>query len=326
MAFEVSEELISVEHDLLSNPSAFDFFQAYRALQCINRINALSNKKITPGITVRPALSLGYSESDIDSVIKHSKGSGYEIVTHISGLYGLSSPLPDFYNEELLHNEWEGNHASRDFLDIIHSNLLPKLYEAWSLFKLNLNVIEHNNSHYWNVLYGISALIDAKDDTELSRLKLNYAGLYTKHERGVEGLRMLVQDYLDFGSVSIEEFVPRYVSIPETLRLRLGEANHQLGSDAHLGNKVRDKNGMIKVHVSDVSDSVYRAFSNDSKRVDYLKKLISSYLRQSISVEVVFSVHTNEALSRLGEYWMTLGVDTILDKNQQTRNISMPVC
>ncbi|MAK90353.1 MAG: type VI secretion system baseplate subunit TssG [Oleibacter sp.] len=325
MAVEISEELKFLEEDILNDAQAYEFFQAYRILNKINAQYPVSPRRPARTISVRPELGLGYSETDVSKVERLEKDAGYEIITQISGLYGLSSPLPDFYNEELLDNEWEELNAPREFLDIIHSQLLPKLYDAWSLFKLNFNAIEHDRDSYWHMLYSLLGLVNDTDSPAIARLKLRYFGLYSKAERSAAGLKILVQDYLQLDSIKVEEFVAQNTRIPAALRLQLGTENHQLGESAHLGSQIIDQNNCIRIHTGELDQQAYEAIVNDSERMTTLSTLVSSYLKKPLKTELVFNVTPSSPMASLGYQWNSLGINTYMRNDQSPRSISYPL-
>lgn len=324
MAVELSSELAELENDILRQPQEYEFFQAYRILSKINEKYPVSARRPPRIISVRPELGLGYSETDVSSVFPLEKDNGYEIVTQISGLYGLSSPLPDFYNEELLDNEWEEIHAPREFLDIVHSQLLPKLYHAWSLFKLNFNTFEHDRDSYWHMLYSLLGLVDSENDPLLAKLKLRYFGLFSKTERSSGGIKVITEDFLGIRNISIEEFVMRSVRIPESLQLQLGSCNHCLGDDAHLGNQIQDQNGCFRIHTGPLSEEKYRDITDKPSTLSTLSRLLSSYIRLPLTFDIVFQVGSASVPLTVGQQWHQLGVDSYLydtTQAQPTRTI-----
>lgn len=330
MAVQSDESLKVLESDILEDGSSYEFFQAYRLLQTINDSYPTSSRRAPRTITVRPDLNLGYAEADISEVKELDKQRGYEIISQLAGLYGVASPLPDFYSEELLDNEWDDLHAPREFLDLIHKQLFPKLYHAWTLYKLNFNAFEKRHNSYWDLLYSLLGETDSESDTEeLRRIKLRYFNLYSNKERSKDGLQRLLTDYLELEDVEIEEFCQQTVSIPEHLRCRLGSHNHQLG-EAHIGNQIVDQRYSIRVHTGELSQSRYEELTSGTHRMNILRELIRSYLKQPLQVSIVFCIRPEQDQLILGQYWHQLGVDSRLSaplsgSAEKTREVVMPL-
>ncbi len=314
MAAKPSESLKQLEQDILENGSEYNFFQAYRLLESVNQTYPVSARRPARKIEVRPELSLGYTEQDISRIVPLDKNRGYEIISQLPGLYGVASPLPDFYNEELLDNEWDEHEAPREFLDIIHKQLFPKLYQAWRLYKLNLNTVERSNDSYWNLLF--SLLGDPNiENNGLKDLKLRYFSLFANKERSKEGLRIIISDFLDIENIEIQEFKTQQVKISENLRCRLGSQNNQIGT-AHLGSKILDQSLRVTAVATCISEDEYKALKSDTKIIDTLKKLLTEYLKKPLQLDLQLNVSVSESQICLGDSWNQLGI---------TSNLGAPV-
>jgi type VI secretion system protein ImpH len=310
MAAKPSESLKQLEQDILDNGSEYNFFQAYRLLESVNQTHPVSARRPARKIEVRPELSLGYTEQDISRIVPLDKNRGYEIISQLPGLYGVASPLPDFYNEELLDNEWDEQEAPREFLDIIHKQLFPKLYQAWRLYKLNLNTVERSNESYWNLLF--SLLGDPNiENNGLKDLKLRYFSLFANKERSKEGLRILISDFLEIENIEIQEFKAQQVSINENLRCRLGDKNNQIG-EAHLGSKILDQSLRVTAVATDISESQYQALNSNTSKLETLKQLLTEYLKKPLQLDLKLHVKVSDSQICIGESWNQLGITSNL--------------
>lgn len=326
MAAQLTESLKIIESDLIENGSSYDFFQAYRLLQSINETYPVTPRRPARKIDVRPELGLGYAESDISEVQLLDKQRGYEVVSQLAGLYGVASPLPDFYNEELLDNEWDDLNAPREFLDLLHKQLFPKLYHAWRLYKLNFNAVEKEESSYWQLLYSLIGDTEDHANEDLKKLKLRYLNLFSNKERSTDGLLVIIRDLLDLDDVYIEEFCQQTVNIPAGLRVQLGTSNHQLG-EAHLGCQIMDQNHSIKVITGKMPESQYQELIDNSSRFNQLSDLIKSYIRKPIKVDFEIEVVPHQGQVILGQSWHQLGVTTQIPSTQEsTKRVNLSIC
>jgi type VI secretion system protein ImpH len=327
MAAQLTESLKIIESDIIENGASYDFFQAYRLLQSINETYPVTARRPARKIDVRPELGLGYAESDISEVKLLDKQRGYEVVSQLAGLYGVASPLPDFYSEELLDNEWDDLNAPREFLDLLHKQLFPKLYSAWRLYKLNFNTLEKEESSYWQLLYSLLGDTDDNADENLKKLKLRYFNLFSNKERSTDGLLVIIRDLLNLDKVQIEEFCQQTVKIPQNLLCQLGQQNHQLG-EAHLGCQIWDQNHAIKIKTGDMAEEQYLELTADNMKFDQLSSLIKSYIRKPIRVDIEIDVIPEQQHIRLGQSWNMLGVSSHIagvDSNQSKR-ITQNLC
>jgi type VI secretion system protein ImpH len=317
MAAKPSESLKQLENDILESGSEYNFFQAYRLLESVNQTYPVSARRPARKIEVRPELSLGYSEQDISKINALDKNRGYEIISQLPGLYGVASPLPDFYNEELLDNEWDEHEAPREFLDIIHKQLFPKLYQAWRLYKLNLNTVERSNDSYWNLLF--SLLGDPNiENNGLKDLKLRYFSLFANKERSKEGLRILISDFLDIDNIKIEEFNRQEVSISDSLRCRLGEQNNQIGV-AHIGSKILDQSLRVTAVADNIPERQYHELQKDTKKLGILKQLLIEYLKKPLQLDLKLNVEISESQISLGKNWNQLGITSNLGTSMSSK-------
>ena len=323
MANQPSESLAALEQAILDEPEAFEFFQAYRILNLVNDAYPVSARRPARKIHVRPELSMGYGNADISAIQLLENNQGYEITTLLSGLYGTSSPLPDFYNEELLDNEWEGHSAAREFLDIIHHQLFDKLYDAWTLHKLTINTYEKEQYDYWDMLFSLQGIVNQDHDPDIAKLKVRYFNLYANSSRSRHGLELLISDYWSLPGVQVEEYCMQTISIPVELRCQLGVRNHVMG-EAHLGSHINDQNHAIRIHTPDLSESDYQSLRHDQARMERLKTLVKDYLKTNLSVEIVFHIQSRKPQIALGQQWHELGVTSYLSRETTDRTVVIP--
>ncbi|WP_127557013.1 type VI secretion system baseplate subunit TssG [Saccharospirillum alexandrii] len=305
--------IADLKQDLLDNSQDFDFFQAYRLLQ---RLNALSTRSRFDqrDIRVRPNLELGYGDTDIHEVLELPGNKGFEMVTNLAGLYGISSPLPDFYTEELLDYEWEGYEGPRAFLDILNNHLLTKLFDAWRLNRLTQNTIESRLQDYRRLIASVSnnPALEHEPDDELAQLKLRFSGLFSLYSKSATGLKTLLQGYLETDEVDVVEHYRLVAPVPERDRLRLGQQATVLGQDAHLGSRVTDYSSGICVRIGPMSEAVYREQFVDARRWALTNRLIREYLVEPLAIQLELLVRRTDKPASLGEHWNHLGQTSYL--------------
>ena len=180
MAAETRTTADAVKALLLTNGEKYSYFQAIRLLRLYDRHTGLNQENLR----VRPRLGLGFPENDIDRIESMPSG-GYRITANFFGLYGVASPLPTYYTEDLFEEEREGHHVTRDFLDVVHYAMYPLLFDAWAKYRVEQRIVEDRHEASLNQLYAFVGLHDPDLRADLlsgSAELLRYAGLLIEDE------------------------------------------------------------------------------------------------------------------------------------------------
>ena len=295
--------------DLLEKGPQYSFFQAVRMLQ--RAADGSGQRRLR----IRPKLTLGFPDTDIDRIRQLPDG-GHEIIANFFGLYGVASPLPTFYTEDLFEEERECRHATRDFLDVVHQALYSVLIDTWSKYRLALRIVERLDTRVLNHLYAFVGLESAGLRGQLpgSESLLRYAGLFNQQPRSALGLCTLLADVFAPAKVDVLPCLPCVFPIPDDQRLRLGLQGHCLGEDSYLGLEIDDHENSFAVSISDLPKEVFHSLLPGSEGHRKLQFLISFYLIDPLSVSIELHLKNGEVQpARLGkESWGCLGLDTWL--------------
>ncbi len=297
---------------LLANGEKYAYFQAIRLLRLLDRRLATNDVPLR----VRPKLGLDFPESDIEHIEALPQG-GYRIVANFFGLYGVASPLPTYYTEDLFEEAREGRHATREFLDIIHYATYPLLFDAWSKYKIGRRIVENEDARLLDRLYAFVGLDSAELRADLlpgSAMLLRYAGLLNQRPRSALGLRTLLADAYPDARIEIQCCVRDVVAIGPDQRFRLGVQGHQLGSAAWLGESIDDYSNRMRVTFSEVPHAVFDQLLPGAAGHAQLRFLIRYYLIDPLAVELVIELrHADARTARCGRgAWSRLGVDSWL--------------
>lgn len=316
MAAETRATADAVKDLLLTKGEKYSYFQAVRLLRLYGRNTGLRHENLL----VRPRLGLGFPENDIDQIESLPQG-GYRITANFFGLYGVASPLPTFYTEDLFEEEREGRHVTRDFLDIVHYTLYPLLFEAWAKYRLEQRIVEDRDETQLNHLYAFVGLNDPELRVEMlpgSAELLRYAGLLNQRPRSALGLKTMLADAFAPAEVSVECGVRRALPIPADQRFQLGRQGSRLGEDAWLGAQIDDHEGSIRVRLADVPQSLFHRMLPGGTGHARLRFLTQFYLNDPLDVEVELDLRHEDARgARTGRAdWSRLGFDTWLIPEQ----------
>ncbi len=272
--------------DLLDNADQYEFHQALRLFDRLSQ----TSPQDQPALRIHPDLNLDYPQADIER-IEESENGGYEMLTTFFGLYGVASPLPGYYTEELLDEEWDERSARRDFLDIIHQRLYPLLHRAWLKYRFADNAVEKNDPRYWDILFSLAGLPrEFLRDRALSASLLKYAGIINQRPKTQLGLQTILRDFLAPTAVRIEPNIERTVSIAKQQRCQLGVDNHQLGRDCMLGEQLQDRSGKYRIHIGPLDHTQFRELVADSGTIKFFKAVCRIFLVQPLEVDIRLSL------------------------------------
>lgn len=293
---------------LLVEGHRYAFFQALRLLRL-----HLGEEAFAQSVRVRPALTLSFPENDIVDIVRED--DMLHITAAFFGLYGVTSPLPTFYTEDLIDEHLAGGSNSRSFLDIVHAALYPMLFKAWEKNRIWLAVTEKKDGRRLNQLMALLGLhhnAGALPQDNLQAL-LPHAGNFNQYPRSAFGLQALVSGLLDELPVRVEPCVPRTVSIPPAARTRLGTQVCTLGTDALLGRQIAECMGQAHVHVGPMSASLFERLLPGESLFTTISKAISHYVEEPITCSLGLQVEPAEREPiALGGGWNRLGLNTWL--------------
>lgn len=318
MAGQDGRQNIALKTELLEKSSNFSFIQAMRLLRLLVRDNntgETDGHTLDTAVKVRPELSLNFPQSDIAAIDQISElPLKFQITATFLGLYGVSSPLPTFYTEDLLQEELQDGSASRSFIDIINSRFYQIFFNIWCRHRLFFKVIEEPSLLYLQRLYCLLGPESEKlrkciDDPYGT---LRYIGIATQFPRSAEGLRVLLSDCLEEKEITIEQCVERIVEIPKEQIFSLGITGNILGENTYLGDEFTDRMGKFRIHVGAANAGSFHKMLPDTPAFKKMHQLISFYTDQPLLWDMKVELDRREIeTTKIGETsWSRLGWDT----------------
>lgn len=312
MASANRQPSVAIEQALLDDASAFSFAQVMSHLQ---RIVTTRGEDPSRKISVRPALSMALSRAQVVSVVKN-EDAFYEVITNFMGLYGASSPLPNFYTDDLIALEQEDQTTTRRFLDVIHQRLYQLYAEAQEKYNSISAVVESQQQLFSQLLH---TMVGSRDDSLKKLLPdanqlLSYIGILGSSQRSAQGLQTLLKDLLDGVDVEIEECAERLVQVPARHLSSIGATSCELGVNALIGDQIIDRTSKIVITLGPFSQQGFDQLVNDPVQWDTLVGFIRFYLNTPLEVDIKMNLIKTSAKTLLlgGEQWGQLGSDTWL--------------
>ena len=308
-----------LKQNLLKKGFDYSFFQVLRLLSRIDEESSsdLTVSELARRVRVRPNLSLAFPAADVEEVkeIAGARSSKYQVVANFLGLYGVSSPLPTFYTEDLMDEAGEDESAGRDFVDILNNRIYLLFFESLQKYRPFFHINDSDKALYKERLFcleGFGEPAHLRGIPDAGQL-LRYIGLFSQRPRSTEGLKTLLGDALGY-TVDITSCVLRKARIPEDQLLRLGLSGGLLGEDCVLGRELDDRMGRFRIEIGPLNSDEYREFFPGSKTYNRLVLLTELYLQDPLEYEVEVFMHEQQAQTVcLGnDRWSRLGMDTWL--------------
>ena len=278
-------------------------------------------------IRIQPELNLDYPQSDIADISK-LEDDKYQITTTFFGLYGVSSPLPGFYTEELLDDEWDEFENRKRFLDVIHNHLYPLLYQAWLKYKFPVNTVEFESKKYWEIIFSLIGLpADFRQNQAQYGYLLRYAGILSQRVKSMQGLQTILADYFQDITVEIQPCVKRLVPIVNKQRCILGKQNNQLGQTSCIGQQVVDRTGKFNILLGPVNKQQFTEMQFGNKAVAFIESILTIYLVQPLEFNVILILSKGILQStQLGQSsWSALGQSTWLFEQSNTTEVNQVI-
>jgi len=258
-----------VEETLFASPFRFGFFQAVRMLRLGLRLKRIpSALGVREFIRFRTPLSLDFPASEIQSLERKPDSDGVEtmeMTVNFMGLTGPSGALPRHYTETLIAGQSHYRERGRDaaahrFLDIFSHRLIALFADAWRKYRFWLRYEEGDRGGLTRYLLDLVGL-----GTEQLRRVLRdqvgrglseetiayYSGLLAQRPFSSSAVTSVLADYIGAG-VAIDQFVGRWLELPDEVRTKLGLANTQLGESAVLGVRAWDRQSKIRIRIGPV--------------------------------------------------------------------------
>ncbi len=296
---------------LLASGERFSFSQAYRLLRLLAHREGAQN----PSIKVRPNLSLDFPGNDL-SEIREVGTAEYRLTANFLGLYGVTSPLPTFYTEDLLDEQHEGRHSNRDFLDIISQTIYPLFFRAWLKSRAHIRIKEFDDRRLLEIFHtfvGVNRPLRYMDRPGVAQL-LRFAGLFSQYPRSAMGLQTIVAALYPGTHVDIIQQDERWQSIPQDQRTVLGGQACILGEDAHLGSQVKCRSGNLTLRITEVGSELFLKLLPGGEEFAKLRFIVRYYLLDPLHIHLKIGLKPDVArpLPLGGTSWASLGRDSWL--------------
>lgn len=252
--------------------------------------------------------------SDIPEVLR--------LTANFFGLYGVASPLPSFYTEDLLDEQREGRHGMRAFLDILHCTIYPLLFDGWLKYRPQVRIVEEGDARMLDHLYAFVGLHDQalrpREQPGVDDL-LRYAGLFAQRPHSALGLRTMLTDAFAPAQVAIYSCAHGWLAIPQDQRTALGDERHALGIECYLGTLIDDRENHLRIELGQLPPELFHALLPGQAMHERLRFLVRFYLLDPLEVIAAIGLPAGHARPARagGSTWNRLGLNTWLAPDAQ---------
>lgn len=229
-----------------TEPYHFDFFQAVRRIECLNRDKkrlGCSQRPSEDPIRLAQEPFLTFAPSTLAAFYPATDKRPARLAVRFLGLFGPNGPLPMHLTEyayDRLHNAKDPTFSR--FLDIFHHRLLSLFYRAWASAQPTVSLDRPESDRfavYVGSLFGIGMPALRERDAVPDLAKLHFAGQLVGQTRHPAGLSAILREFFRL-PVAIREFIGHWLELPKEGRLRLGETPETgaLGVATIIGSRV----------------------------------------------------------------------------------------
>jgi len=250
------------------------------------------------GISFRPYENYVYPPSDIRNLLH--KDEHVEFILNFLGLYGINSPLPRCYHEQVAIQQevhGSGNIPLQNFLDIFSNRFYWLYYQAWKKYRYYLQLSENPENKTMQRLFAFISTRpeDTTEENSLPPFKLlKLSGLLSNGIRNKSGLLILLRSFFPSINITVQEFVPNMVPLSDLPRIGTADNPVRLGENSILGRSVMDCMSRICLTVGPVSFDEYLEFSAGGAKRALLNKLLPLYLSDNIEYDIDFIIDTKD--------------------------------
>lgn len=242
-------------------------------------------------------------------------------VMNFMGLYGINSPLPRCYHEEVASQQsvhGEGNVPLQNFLDIFNTRFYWLYYQAWKKYRFYLQVQSDFSNKIMQRVFAFTGQVTEagrpRDEGFLFKL-MRLSGVLSLKVRNRMGLQAVLEEFFPSVPIHIREFVPTRVQLTElpVLGSRGKGEPFRLGRHSTLGRSVVDLMSRICVVIGPIDFEQYLELTPEGEKAALIRELIGLYVHDGLEFDITFILRSqsiggiawNDRRLRLGvSLWM----------------------
>lgn len=302
----------------------------YRFCQLVERHNPKALLKLGTGfatendpIRFRPHPGMGFPAGELKAIeVSEDESICPTIRTNFLGLYGVMSPLPTAYIDDIAQGV-EGSEPLAEFLDIFNHRLTTQFYRVWRKYSYPATFEAGGSDRTSQYLLGLVGLgiegSEAQIGTPISRF-LALLGTMRLPTRTAEGISALVKLLAPHTQVKIIKHDKRRIPLLEAAKLKTRNPL-SLASRPVLGFTATDVNSQILIQLtSDNIDEVEKWLPQGQLHNDFLALLhvyLGARLHARLELKVLRSSLPDAQLKTGPQQGVQLGRTTVMGSQGQ---------
>lgn len=224
-----------------------------------------------------------------------------------ASLSGPVGSLPPSYNHLIMREERQRSRSLSAFLDVFNgriSELFADAAEKYRLARWMRWQGKQGDGGFIRVLLALGGFGTRRtiDRAEIDRdIALRFSGFFADRTRHASGLAAMLAE-LTGASVRIEQFRPRWLTMPLGEQSRLGQPQGlQLGVNSSAGSRLRDLTGAFRVVIGPLYYADYLRLSPDARAMRDIVALTRLYVGPSLDFDVQVVLRKEDVpVSQLG--------------------------
>ncbi|MDX1341842.1 MAG: type VI secretion system baseplate subunit TssG [Reinekea sp.] len=285
--------------DILANGHRYHFHQLLFLLEQLLPEDSVGG--FSQRVRIRPDTSLAFPASDVRGVSR-LPGQRYEVVSRFMGLYGVDSPLPQYFIDDVTAQDDSGKQLQA-FLDIFNQRLYSLLHEAWK--KQNPFTQLDEQGLYYRLTSAMTGQYwDGKKDA------MAFGGSFIGSGRNVESLEAILQEALSLDELEIDSDIISWVQVEDGLQLNGEQA---LGLDTCLGDAIPVIGRKIDVKVGPVEHEVSQSLQPSADMGQKMAGILKEFLPDGVDFDVSIQLTPKYRQDwQLGSEQSLLGIHSLL--------------
>jgi type VI secretion system protein ImpH len=228
-----------------------------------------------------------FAAGDVTSVLP--QGQRIVITTTFIGLTGATSPLANFFAEDVIRSDEAAGEALAAFYDLFHHRITSFIYRAWAKYRPMPQFRPGGEDPFTRRAL---CLIGVAPDTQIAKgalppfVQLSLAPVLVGRVRSARALELVLARVFPGTPMHIECFVERRVVLDDVERTKLGRVKTTLGEDFTIGRSVRDRSGRFRVRVGPVDQANSERFLPGGQDFPRLRGVVEHFTRGVLEAEM----------------------------------------
>lgn len=264
-------------------------FNFYRFCQTIE---ALSGKRLGTGRTpesdpvrFRPNPHLGFPAGELKRTETNPDNPDLppNIITNFFGLYGVDSPLPTAYIDDINQGR-EGADAMAAFLDIFNHRFMTQFFRIWRKYNYPASFEAGGTDRTSQSLMALTGITNPGSEPASRMLAILQPLVLTTHT--ADGVKAVIRSQAPHTTVKVIPHLPVMMPVDNRARLSI-DGGITLGERPILGDEVADANYCMKVEMYTEDKKEAKGWMPDGQ----LRKDVFAMLKVYLGCDYDASLH-----------------------------------